>query len=200
MTTETTTTGECPFCGVHVEFPIRQTTNCGDGTVVYALSCPNSACGRGVAVLQERGGAWTRFPPRQPKDIPGVPPKVMTAFREAVISLEAGAPRAAACMLRRTVASAASDRGVPDEEAGKRLGMQAKIDRLREHLLPATYSAAKAARILGDAAAHEEAEERLGDVDPELARRTLAVVRQFLNNLYELPQEIRDLGVDETGR
>jgi hypothetical protein len=121
----------------------------------------------------------------------------MSAYREAVIALQAGAPRAAACMTRRCVASAASDQGVPDEEGGNWLPLQARIDRLKDKLLPATYAAARAARLLGDAGAHEEAEERLGEINNDTVGKTIAVVRQFLGNLYELPEQIKELGIDQ---
>ncbi|MFQ5859901.1 MAG: DUF4145 domain-containing protein [Anaerolineae bacterium] len=146
--------------------------------------------------MLDKGGSLRRFPTRQPKDILGVPHNVMQAFREAVLSLEAGAPRAAACMIRRTVATACTEQDVPDEEKAKRLALQDRIDRLKDKLLPATYAAAKAAKILGDAGAHLEAEERLSemDVDSETMRDTIAVVRQFLANLYELPEQVEQLG------
>ena len=78
---------------------------------------------------------------------------------------------------------------------GRRLPLQERIDGLKDKLLPSTYSAARAARLLGDAGAHEEAEDRLGDIDQETVMSTIAVVRQFLTNLYELPEEIKKLGV-----
>ena len=70
-----------------------------------------------------------------------------------------------------------------------------RIDQLKDRLLPATHQAAIAAKVLGDAGAHEEAEERLGAVDSEEVRQTAALVRQFLANLYELPSQVASLGV-----
>lgn len=192
MTEETLGQGVCPYCGVYVEFRQLGSVTLERQGTAYALRCPNTRCKRCLVALED-GGGWRRYPPAQPKDIPGVPPNVMDAYREAVIALEAGAPHAAACMVRRTVASAATEQGIPDEEGGQRLGLQTRIDGLKDKLLPATYGAAKAARVLGDAGAHEEAEERLGDVDAETVRKTISVVRQFLANLYELPKEIEEL-------
>jgi len=125
--------------------------------------------------------------------VPGVPPAVMQAFREAVLSLDAGAPRAAACMLRRTVASACTDKGVPDEENGRWLALNARIERIRGDLIPATYGAALATKILGDAGAHEEAEDRLGPINDITVRAAETVVRQILANLYELPEQVKGL-------
>jgi ribosomal protein S27AE len=184
---------ECPHCGVFVQFQMTGSHQINADSEIYVAGfrCPN--CGEGTVVLS-KAGFWRRYPTRQPKEIPGVPDDVMQAFREAILSLEAGAPRAAACMLRRTVASACTEQRVPDQEKGKRLPMQVRIDRLKNKLLPATYAAAKAAKVLGDAGAHLEAEDRLDeeidvDLDTETVRRTAAVVRQFLANLYELPED-----------
>ena len=129
-----------------------------------------------------------------------MPPNVMGAYREAILSLEAGAPRAAACMLRRAIASACTERRVPAEEGGRWLGLQARIDRLKGDLLPATYAAASATKLLGDAGAHEEAEERLGPINAETVRVAAEVVRQFLANLYELPEQIKQLRVASEGQ
>lgn len=183
---------ECPHCGVFVQFIMTGSNEINADREIYVtgLRCPN--CGEGIAVLS-KAGFWRRYPTRQPRDIPGVPDSVMQAFREAQVALEAGAPRAAACMVRRTVASTATERGVPDQEKGKWLTLQERIDRLKDLLLPATYQAARSARLLGDAGAHEEAEDRLGPIDAETVRQTIAVIRQFLNNIYELPDAIEKI-------
>jgi hypothetical protein len=97
-------------------------------------------------------------------------------------------------MLRRTVASACSEQGVPDaEEGGRFIPLQSRIDQLQGKLIPATYQAARTAKLLGDAGAHEEAEDRFGPVDVKLAAETLLVVRQLLANLYELPGQVEAL-------
>jgi DNA-directed RNA polymerase subunit RPC12/RpoP len=185
---------ECPYCGVYVEFVHRGNLEISqDGsTVALGYRCPS--CGEGVVVFS-RGGDWRRYPIREPRDIAGVPEDVMIAFREAHLALEAGAPRAAACMIRRCVASVCTEQEIPDEQDGKRLGLQRRIDGLKDRLLPATYRAAMAARLLGDAGAHEEAEDRLGPVDSDTARRTIDVVRHMLANLYELPIQVEGLGM-----
>jgi len=185
---------ECPYCGVFVQFVGMGSISLQTHASLQALGLQCPSCQEGNVVIM-RGDAWRRYPARQPRDIPGVPENVMQAFREAVLALEAGAPRAAACMIRRTVASAASDLEVPDEEGGRRLPLQSRIDRLKDRLLPATYAAARGARLLGDAGAHEEAEERLGPIDADTVRRTIAIVRQFLGNLYELPKQVEELGL-----
>ncbi len=199
MEQETIDNGECPYCGVFVQFVATGTiTVVPDGSATATgYLCPRPLCKKGHIVMNEQG-QWRRFPLRSPADIPGVPKSVMQVYREAVLSLGAGAPRAAACMIRRTVASTLTDQEIPDAEDGRRLSLQERIDRIKDRLLPATYSAARAARLLGDAGAHEEAEDRLGEIDEETVRRTIRVVRQFLGNLYELPHEVDQIDIAQT--
>ena len=191
---------ECPYCGLFHQFNEVGTLKLGtsQGEVrVFAFQCLNksAACDR-INILVNDVGRVTRYPPTQPREIPGTPPLVIGAYAEAVISLEAGAPRAAATMIRRTVASACTDQGVSEEDAkGRWIPLLDRIDQLKDRLLPATHEAARAAKILGDAGAHEEAEERLGAVDPETVRRTIEVVRIFLSNLYELPEQVKSIGI-----
>lgn len=193
---------ECPYCGLFHQF--NKASNITVGTAAgnvdtFAFQCLNmkGECDR-VHIVVNDAGRITRYPPAQPHKIPGAPPLVMGAYAEAVVVLEAGAPRAAATMIRRTVASAASNQGVPEEdEKGRWIPLLDRIDQLKDKLLPATHEAAKAAKLLGDAGAHEEAEERLGAVDEDTVRGTIAVVRIFLSNLYELPAQVKAIGIDK---
>ena len=122
MSTEIPSHGECPYCGVVVEFTARG--NCSHESsnikmVVALYECPNAkgACRRTHVVITN-AGEWVRYPLPGVGDIEGVPELVMGAFREALLALHAGAPRAAATMIRRTVASAASDQGMPRRRTG----------------------------------------------------------------------------------
>lgn len=193
---------ECPYCGLFHQFNNAgsMTVGTANGNVdIIAFQCLNheEPCDRVNFVVKD-AGRITRYPPTQPREIPGAPSLVMSAYAEAVVSLEAGAPRAAATMIRRTVASACSDQEVPEEnDDGRWIPLLDRIDQLKDKLLPATHEAAKAAKLLGDAGAHEEAEERLGEVEPETVRRTIEVVRVFLSNLYELPKQVEAIGIDK---
>ena len=191
---------ECPYCGLFHQFNEvggMKAARAGGDVRITAFQCLNQSddCDRIHTVVNDEVQI-TRYPPTQPREIPGAPSLVMGAYAEAIVALEAGAPRAAATMIRRTVASAASDHDIPEEdENGRWIPLMDRIDQLKDRLLPATHEAAKAAKLLGDAGAHEEAEERLGEVDEDTVRRTIAVVRIFLSNLYELPEQVKGIGI-----
>jgi hypothetical protein len=191
--------GNCPYCGTFVTFQQQHGANVKDSrgsksvaSVTSAL-CPH--CEQAVVFLikLEPTLTWQRFPLVNPPPILGVPTNVLLAFREACISAEARAPHAAAVMLRRTVASACTDREIPYEMDGRFIQLNKRIARLKANLLPVTYNAALSTKLLGDAGAHEEAEERLGPIDDEIILKAIVVVRQILANLYELPAQLKEL-------
>ena len=189
--------GTCPYCGVFVRFQNRLVSGVAteEGKQVggvLAYLCPN--CEGIVVVITRADKSWRRYPPPQPMSIPGAPDKVAAAFSEAQIALEAGAPRAAATMLRRSIASAATNLGVADRDAdGRFIGLNKRIDGLKTRLLPVTYEAARATKLLGDAGAHEEAEDELGPLDDAPVRRAISVVSYVLSNLYEIPEKVKEL-------
>jgi hypothetical protein len=195
--------GICPHCAKFVHFSERgkmnlQTVDTNEivGQLQASL-CP-SCQGILIFVTKDEWNSWERFPPPQPISISGTPPRVNEAFREAQLSLAAGAPHAAATMLRRTVASAASDLKVPEkDEKGHFIGLMTRIEGLRDKLLPATYEAAQLTKLLGDGGAHEEAEdlviEKLGPIDVSSVGRAVEVVGYILSNLYDIPSKVAAL-------
>src|SRR4051794_1046937 len=100
-------TGDCPHCGNGVQFVQQQgfqarnsVTSEPLGTVTTSV-CPSC---QGIVVFVVRGVEdWDRFPLARPRTIVNTPPKVGEAFTEAQLALAAGAPHAAATMLRRAV-------------------------------------------------------------------------------------------------
>jgi hypothetical protein len=188
--------GRCPYCGVFVKFiqhegyGIKRDNGELLATVVSS-TCPN--CGDVVVFLVRADRGWKRYPPPQPLVLPNVPARVAEAFRQAQLSLEAGAPLAGAVMVRRVVASACTDQAIPDEVGGKFVPLPKRIKQLRDKLLPVTYDAALHARLLGDAGAHEEAEDRFGEVDEQSVREAIEIVRLILDNLYEVPARVKEI-------
>jgi len=188
----------CPHCGDFVNFQQRSSFRVENNRGQEAAQVRHDLCPSceqvSVVLIEPDHETWKRFPLALLKQIPWVPPNIMSAYQEAQLALEAGAPRAAACMLRRVVASVCSEQGIPDAfEDGRYVPLPARIDQLKAKLIPATYAAAKKVKLFGDAGAHEEAELRLGEVDPDDVRNAIKVVRQFLANIYELPGEVSQL-------
>jgi hypothetical protein len=199
MTSDERFEGRCPFCTYFVRF-IQSFTHgmnserSGTEMVrVTGMVCPR--CDKPLVVVTSSANAndWSRYPGVQPIDVPNTPDRVREAFREAQISLSAGAPHAAATMLRRTVASTATYFGIADrDDKGRFIGLFERIDGLKEKLLPSTYEAARHMKILGDAGAHEEAETDFwGEITTEDVNAAAAIIRHFLANLFEMPEEIR---------
>ena len=196
--------GTCPHCATVVRFVQQgsmnaQRTEGGEFVGQVQISvCPSC---QGMVIFATDSlewKSWRRYPLTQSVKVPGLPPRVEEAFREAQISLAAGAPHAAATMLRRTVASAATHLNVPDrDEAGHFLGLLRRIEGLKERLLPATYEAAQFTKLLGDGGAHEEAEDEfmaeLGPIDAESVGPAVEVVGYILANLYEIPGKVAAL-------
>src|SRR2546422_10976593 len=100
MSDEAVNRGFWPYCGVYVQFYNEGIIVISEQHTAVGLRCPS--CAGGVVALVEKGQSWRRYPPNEPADIEGVPPAVMQAYREAILALDARAPRASACMLRRT--------------------------------------------------------------------------------------------------
>lgn len=194
--------GTCPHCGVLVTFQQQNGANIKNAmgspiATVLSATCP--ACNEIVVFLiRADGTGWVSYPPKRPRTVSGTSGRVAEAFREAQLSLAADAPHAAAVMLRRVLASAATDFNVPDRtEDGRFIGLGSRLAQLQSLLLPAAFDAALTTKLLGDGGAHEEAEdeilESLGPIDRATVTRAVEVVQIVLQNLYDIPQKVAAL-------
>jgi len=194
--------GDCPHCSKGVRFvqqgslkAVHPDTGASVGQTMTAV-CPNCT---GIVVFVTADNEWTtwvRHPAPKPVIISGTPDRVAEAYSEAQLALGVGAPHAAATMLRRAIASAATHFGVPDaNETGGFIGLGKRIDGLKERLLPVTLGAAHETKLLGDGGAHEENEDKqladeLGPIDAETVARAVVVVGLILSNLFEIPTKV----------
>ncbi len=193
---------ECPRCGAFVGIQHvkgEAVKNYRDEPVATVLTALCPRCQDVVIYIIREDKSWERYPYAQPRLPFALPEAVAEAYREAQLATSVGALRAAVCMLRRTVASACSDQGIPDSENGQFVALNRRVEKLKDRLVPVALNAALKVKILGDAGAHEEAEDRLGPINEDTVREALAVVETFLSNLYQIPEQVRRLGESEPG-
>jgi hypothetical protein len=159
-------------------------------------------CHQGVAVLEEQwtgdhrsiesksGGTitWKGFhwwPLVGASLHKAVPAEIGAAFHEAVLTLSANCPRAAAVMARRTLEAIADDKGEKTGTLAQRLSNLSK-----KGLLHTTLSEwAKEVRLIGNAGAHFDP---INDVSADDARQLVDFIRELTKFLYVLPYELNE--------
>ena len=178
-----------------------------DGTIasqpverVAALLCRH--CGQGVVVVEAqfiggihhatsglKGGAvtWRGFhwwPLPESTTTPDIPSDIARAFDEAVRSLAARCPQAAAVMARRTLEAVADEQSAEGKTLEQRLKKLAASGALH----PTFSEWAGEVRLVGNQGAHFDPIKEVSSAD---AQELVKFVRDLLRHLYELPAELR---------
>lgn len=165
---------------------------------VSVLICHN--CRQGVTVLEEmlvggnrkaeqKGGGTISWRGFHWWPLPGmvshaaVPSDISDALSEAVTTLAANCPRAAAVMARRTLEAIAVDRGESTGTLAQRLTNMAS----RNLLQPTLAEWAKEVRLVGNSGAHFDP---LKPVSKDDATQLIEFVRELIKFIYILPFEL----------
>lgn len=119
------------------------------------------------------------------------PANISAPAREAYRALDHSAYRAAILMARAVLEAICKDHGIT---SGR---LVQKIDAMKEadHITKSLQGAAHAVRILGNDMAHGDFVKT--DPTKEQAKQVLAIMRQFIEQLYEQPAQTRRLMGEE---
>lgn len=181
MPWEWTTT--CPHCGVYSQFKnAAQYVDQRDTNVYYSVAtCVK--CKAAVQIRVVSNELAEMHPALVRQADPAVPPQVALDYLEAARCVDAGAPRAAAAMFRRTVQSVMIEQGAKGQTLYEQIEDLAK----RGLVTPALKDWAHEVRILGKAGAHADVPD---DVSPEDAEDALSFTEELIKHVYVMPAEI----------
>lgn len=182
MPWEWTTT--CPHCGVYSQFQNRTQYVDQQNSDVYYSIATCVKC-KGVIHLRVESNEFAEMHPTLVRKAPqGVPAQVASDYLEAARCVDAGAPRAAAAMFRRTVQSIMVEQGAKGET------LYSQIEDLAQRALvtPPLKDWAHEVRVLGKAGAHADVPD---DVSPEDAKDGLNFTEELIKHVYVMPAEIR---------
>lgn len=114
-----------------------------------------------------------------------VPPEIASALNEAVVSLSANCPRAAAVMARRTLEAIAADKGggKSKDPLAKQLANMAANGLLQ----PALAEWAKEVRAVGNSGAHFDPIDTVSNAD---AAQLIEFLQALIDYLYVLPYDL----------
>lgn len=199
---------DCPWCGTkNVAMTVCWSNGCVPGTSAYrswtTLTCPR--CAGAILVELEVGGGVSPGHPIQTmanvreilaiprsedtgQSIRHLPDDVAEFFAGAQRVLDAGVPDAAAVQLRKTLEAAAAHKEVKEKS------LYASVEKLIE-LGFITKDFAKLldhVRKIGNLGAHYT-DDRIGLQE---VQRSMRFTTQVLRNLFEVPGELSELGLD----
>lgn len=160
--------------------------NCHQGIMVVEQECIGGVSWR--APGEKRGGnvTWSGihwWPAAEIRISRDVPTQIAEAFKEAVRAHNAGCPRAAAVMARRTLEAVAVDKGEQRGVLAVRLNNLAS----KGILLPTLADWSREVRLVGNVGAHLDPIKSVSTKDSE---DLISFVRELLRYLYELPADL----------
>jgi hypothetical protein len=151
--------------------------------------CPNLDCGAILFVGSSHPGEFTIYPPEVLDfDASNLPPQILASLEEAVLCHSAGAHKASALMVRRTLEELCEDKGAKGKNLKERLMSLSSVAVIPGELL----IAADELRVLGNDAAHIEAKtydtihKAESTLAIELAKELLKAVYQYSSLLSKL--------------
>lgn len=178
----------CPHCSTMGAFPSKAAVSVkekwGQYVLDYVLSirfCPNPYCSGPVFTATNALDVYYVFPrTRLPFDTSKLPDEVLGCIKEAVTCHAEGCYRAAALMVRRSLEELCKHQGAAGPNLKKRIEALGEKIMVPKELL----SAADELRLLGNDAAHVEAQEysEIGAVEVELAIR---LTQELVKAVYQ---------------
>lgn len=184
-----TVTLVCPHCGSTGTFAAAgkgYSFHVPEAGRVVALSitpriCPNRSCLRAVVLVTRAEGVLATFPPvRLGFDKHEIPVRVTSCLEEAITCHSAGAHRASALMVRRTLEELCEERGASGSNLNQRLhALEDKV------LMPKElFNAMDDIRLLGNDAAHVEAKV-YEEIGPDEIETAIELTKEILKAAYQ---------------
>ncbi|MGA4552364.1 DUF4145 domain-containing protein [Methylorubrum aminovorans] len=143
--------------------------------------CPNVECSLMVFVFTERDQVVSSFPPEIIDfDATELPTEILASLREAITCHAAGAYRASALMVRRTLEELCADKGAEGENLYKRIAALKAVALVPQDLLEAAHEL----RLLGNDAAHLEAK-TYDSIGKDEAGLAIELAKELLKAVYQ---------------
>jgi hypothetical protein len=144
--------------------------------------CPNTACHAHVfVVIRPQQGVVATYPPVMLDfDVANIPAKLAATFQESLVCHANECYTAAAMMVRKTLEQLCLERGA----TGKNLKERVADLRTKVILPSALLDAADGLRLLGNDAAHIEAQ-TYNDVGKREVELAIALTREIMKSLYQ---------------
>ncbi|HXI41438.1 MAG TPA: DUF4145 domain-containing protein [Bryobacteraceae bacterium] len=173
----------CPFCshiGTFDPLPGFQDV-WTSGQLLGHRRCPNRVCLAHVFTISQAGTVLASYPPAlvefETKDIPA---QIVETFKESLLCHANGCYTAAAMMIRKSLEQICLEKGATGSNLKERI-----LDLRSKVILPsALFDAADGLRLLGNDAAHIEAQtyDNVGEEEVELA---ISLTKEIMKSLYQ---------------
>lgn len=172
---------DCPHCGKGGTFD-RVGTNdlISSETFFGSRMCTNPACRGHVFYIRYKETTLLYPPVTIPFSSDGIPEKILSSFKEAIICHSNSCFISSAIMLRKTLEEICSDQKATGANLYKRLEALSKIIILPNELIEATHEL----RLLGNDAAHLESEtyNQIGSEEIEIS---VEFIKEILKAVYQ---------------
>lgn len=143
--------------------------------------CPNVECNSIVFVALEGDQVILSFPPEVINfDAAELPPEILASLSEAITCHAAGAYRASAIMVRRTLEELCVDKGAQGDNLYKRVAALKGAALVPQELLDAAHEL----RLLGNDAAHLEAKS-YNSIGRQEAGLAIELAKELLKAVYQ---------------